>query len=166
MGTSSLIISNTTPLINFSGIDRLDILEKLFFKISIPLAVQKELEEKKGLFPNIEFIFNSSFVSIQEIQNEKIYKSLKIDLDDGEAEAITIAIENNAELLLLDEIAGRNQAEYHGLRFTGTIGCLVLAKKKGIISYIKPFLDEMKIKSRFWINPDLYNKILKDYVEA
>lgn len=106
MGTSSLIISNTTPLINFSGIDRLDILEKLFFKISIPLAVQKELEEKKGLFPNIEFIFNSSFVSIQEIQNEKIYKSLKIDLDDGEAEAITIAIENNAELLLLDEIAG------------------------------------------------------------
>ena len=47
MGTSSLIISNTTPLINFSGIDRLDILEKLFFKISIPLAVQKEKKKPK-----------------------------------------------------------------------------------------------------------------------
>lgn len=160
-----MIVSNTTPLINFCTSGRLDILEKLFTEISIPLAVKVELEEKKDLFPNIESIFRSGFISIREIENKNTFKSLSIDLDNGEAEAITLAIENNAELLLLDEIAGRNQAEYHGLLFTGTIGCLILAKKQGIIKEIKQLLDEMKTKSRFWIHIDLYNKILKENLE-
>lgn len=160
-----MIISNTTPLINFCSIARLDILEKLYIEITIPLAVRNELEEKRDLFPNIDLIFHSRFISIREIENKNTYKILKIDLDNGEAEAITLAIENNAELLLLDEIAGRNLAEYHDLLFTGTIGCLVIAKRTGIIDKIKPLLDEIKIKARFWIHDDLYNKVLKENLE-
>lgn len=157
-----MIISNTTPLINFSAIKRLDILEKLFEKITIPLAVQKELEDKQNLFPNVKHIFNSNFINIKEIQNQDLYKTLKIDLDEGEAEAITLAIESNSGLLLLDEIAGRNLAEYHGLSFSGSIGCLVLAKKNGIIMSIKALLDEMRDEARFWIGNDLYTRIIKD----
>jgi predicted nucleic acid-binding protein len=121
-----VIISNTTPLINFCTIARLDILEKLYIEITIPLAVRNELEEKRDLFPNIDLIFHSRFISIREIENKNTYKLLRIDLDNGEAEAITLAIENNAELLLLDEI---------------------------------------KIKARFWIHEDLYNKVLKENLE-
>jgi len=48
------------------------------------------------------------------------------------------------------------------IKFTGSIGCIVEAKKLGIISSVKPILDEMRIKARFWINPKLYQRVLDD----
>ena len=156
-----MIVSNTTPLINFSATNQLDILQELFHNITIPLAVKAELEEKIDIFPNIKSIFNSNFIEVKEIQNRILYDSLKMDLDEGESEAITLAIENNAKLILLDEINGRTIADYRKLIFMGSIGCLILAKKKGLLKEIKTTLDDFKKYANFWINPDLYNQVLK-----
>ncbi len=157
-----MIISNTTPLINFSAICRLDILEKLFGKICIPSAVDKELFVKGESYPNISELRKATFIETLEISNVSLCKALKKDLDDGEAEAIALALEKNGKLLLMDEISGREIAESYLLRFTGSIGCIVEAKKLGIISSVKPVLDKMQIKARFWINPKLYQRVLDD----
>ena len=157
-----MIISNTTPLINFSVIERLDILKQLFENITIPKAVEKELIDKENRFPILKSIQYSDFISSLEIGDIRLYNSLKMSLDEGEAEALTLAIERNAELILLDELTARKIAKFYRLNFIGSIGCLILSKKNGIITHIKPLFDLMREKARFWINQRLYEKILAD----
>lgn len=161
-----MIISNTTPMINFCAIKRLDILEKLFSKVVIPRAVQVELDEKLDIFPWLNDIHESNFIEVSKIQDIKFYNLLKADLDEGEAEVITLAFETNAKLLLLDEIAARNIAQVHNLPYMGSIGCLLLAKKKQIVNSIRPLLDEMQYKANFWISRKLYDNILIESGEA
>lgn len=91
--------------------------------------------------------------------------ALIIDLDPSEAEAIALALEQKADLLLLDEIAGRTIAESYQLAFTSSIGCLIEAKRIGIIPAVKPLLDAMRQEARFWLNPRLYARILMEQGE-
>ena len=160
-----MIVSNSTPLINFSAIDRLDILEALFTEVAIPPAVEYEVLEGGHRYPGMTAIRQASFIVRHDIHNAMLRDALTIDLDPGEAEAITLALEEKAGLLLLDEIAGRTIAESYQLSFTGSIGCLIEAKKKGIIQAVKPLLDAMQKEARFWVNPRLYTRILTEQGE-
>lgn len=157
-----MIVSNSTPLINFAAIGRLDILESLFTELTIPPAVEHELLERGAQYPHMTVIRQAAFIVRQDIRNEMLRTALTLDLDPGEAEAIILALENKADLLLLDEIAGRMIAESYQLVFTGSIGCLIEAKRLGIIPAIRPLLDAMRQDARFWINPRLYARILSE----
>jgi len=157
-----MIVSNSTPLINFSAIGRLDILEALFTTLTIPPAVEHEILERGAQYPTVTIVRQAAFIVKQDIHNEMLCAALSLDLDPGEAEAITLALEHKADLLLLDEIAGRTIAESHHLAFTGSIGCLVEAKRVGIIPAIKPLLDAMRLEARFWVNPRLYARVLAE----
>ncbi len=160
-----MIVSNSTPLINFAAIGRLDILESLFSTVSIPPAVEHELLARGHRYPSAAGIQRAAFIVRHDISNVMLRDALLMDLDIGEAEAITLALESKAELLLLDEIAGRMTAESYRLVFTGSIGCLIEAKRAGIISAVKPLLDAMRQDAHFWVNSRLYAKILAEHGE-
>lgn len=157
-----MIVSNTTALINFYSIKRLDILESLFDKIFIPEAVEKEILEKEHKFQQISKILKLDKFEIVKIKNTIFLDNLKLELDDGESEAIVLAKELNLGTILLDEVSARNIAKFHGLIPLGTIGCLALAKKKKIIQKIQPVLDEIIQKGNFWIKLELYKKTIFD----
>ena len=157
-----MIIADSTPLINFAAIHRPDVLEQLFGRIVIPKAVETELLEKGERYPSAEELKRVDFIDVVKINDLVLCNSLKIDLDQGEAEAITLALEQNAELLLLDEVAGRTVAKFHNIPFTGSIGCLVEAKWTGIIPEIKPLLDVIVSEARFWVSEELYRRVLSD----
>ncbi len=71
-----------------------------------------------------------------------------LDLDKGEAEAIVLATEKEADLIILDESLGRFHAKHSRLKVTGTIGIHLKAKQLGHINKLKPLLLELREKKR------------------
>lgn len=150
------IVSNTTPILSFIKIDRLDILRTLYKEILIPEAVYRELEEGKNkYYVNIS---NENWIKIFTVKNKNFVEQLEEELDRGEAEAIALSLEISADLLLIDEKIGRKFAEENGLKITGTIGILLKAKKKGIIKEVKPLIYELIEKGNYY--KDTFIKII------
>jgi len=63
--------------------------------------------------------------------------------------------------LLIDEELGRKVAAGYGLKFTGILGVLIEAKHKGLISAVKPVLDDLITIAEFWVSDRLYDRVLQ-----
>ncbi len=157
-----LIISNTTPLINFAEIGRIDLLEGLFGSLVIPPAVVGELADKSALFPRAAQVPSLGCISMLPPSDQLLVKSLASRLHSGEAECLALSMEHPGSLLLLDDLGAREFAASNGLLYTGTLGCLAEAKKRGLISAIAPLLQELRTKARFWIADRLEDRVLRD----
>ncbi|HEC88601.1 MAG TPA: DUF3368 domain-containing protein [Thermoplasmata archaeon] len=156
------VVSNSSPLIHLAKIKKLDLLKDIFGRIFIPKAVYDE-SVVEG-FKEANEIKKSEWIIVKEIKNEDLKKALSIYLDDGEAEAITLAIEEKADLILLDDYDAREVARKYGLNITGVIGILLKAKYMEKIRRVKPYLEKLR-EAGFWINDDLFLKILREIKE-
>lgn len=87
-------------------------------------------------------------------------------MDAGEAEAIALALETDAKLLLMDERLGREVAQHFGIRCVGLIGSLVESKHRGLISEVREAMDRLRDIAGFRISQALYEQVLKDTGEA
>ncbi|MEN0002895.1 MAG: DUF3368 domain-containing protein [Bacteroidota bacterium] len=153
-----VIVSDTTAITNLHRVKLLFILKELYNQILIPPAVYEEL----AIYSNQkEIIDNADWINVQSIKNEMLLSELLKELDQGEAEAIILAEETNADLLIIDEQKGRLFAKSHGIRIIGVLGILINAKNRGIISKLKPYLQELKENVGFHISEKLYIEILK-----
>jgi predicted nucleic acid-binding protein len=166
MAGTRLVIANTTPLINFAEIDCLQVLGDLFGEITVPNLVRDELHAKRELFPRAAEAPEAAFVRVRQAGNRALVAALVRELHEGEAECIALALEVPGSLLLLDDVAAREAAEHHGLRFTGTVGCLRLAKDRGLIPTIGALLVELRRKARFWLAEDVVEEVLRDAGET
>lgn len=82
-------------------------------------------------------------------------------MDDGEAEAVALAVQEKPDIVLLDESEARKAAEVHGLTKTGVIGLLVRARRTGKVTNLKERLDCLRNEGGFWIDSGLYQSVLK-----
>jgi predicted nucleic acid-binding protein len=152
------VVSNTTPIISLLKLNQLDLLKQLYKQIYIPLAVYNEIEagKAKGFYKDLSKL---EWIKIIEIQDKQAVKFF-LDLDSGEAEAIVLSTEINADLIILDEKLGRFHAKHADLKVTGTIGILFKAKTDGLIKELKPLLNELTEKG-VWISEKLKKEILE-----
>lgn len=127
------IISDTSCLILLAKIDHLDILPKLFGEITITPKIQDEFGNP---LPN--------WIKVKSPENDTYQRILATSLDQGEAGAIALAIEETGCLLIMDDLKGRKIATHLNLNITGTLGVLINAKHRGIIDSIKPALEKIK----------------------
>lgn len=155
-----IVVSNAGPLIALSRINKLDVLKYLFKNIFISKGTYNEIVVKGKSKLGSKHIENAKWIKVKSIKNKSSVNVLRLDLDIGEAESIVLACELNAMLLLVDELLARNIAESLGVKISGTVGVLLKAKKMGLISKIKPNLDELRNKN-VWISDDVYKKSLK-----
>lgn len=157
-----VVVSDTTAITNLIQIKLLIVIKNIFGQIIVPQAVYDELVK----FSNQrDIIQKQAWIIVKKVTNQELYSEIANVLDKGEAEAITLAIEMNANVLVIDELAGRKIAEKYGLRIIGLLGILVIAKQRGLIPAVRPYMDQLKNKIGFRIKPKLYNQILRQVNE-
>ena len=159
-----IVVSDTSPITNLAAIGQLDLLSHLYGRIVIPEAVYDEMVAAGKPVPGAIEVQTLSWIQVQnidDVQRVAALQSSQNNIDLGEAEAITLALELNAELLLMDERRGRALAQSCGLNVTGLLGVLLQAKRKGLISLVKPLVDELVEKADFRLSEQLYLSILQ-----
>ncbi len=162
-----VIVSDTSPISNLFRIGRLELLQLVYGKVVVPEAVMRELLEleKRGI--DLTSITQADWIEIIPVKDHEMVVSFQQKMiDEGESEAIALAIELQADYLLIDERLGRAVAESAGIKVVGLLGTLREAKQLGIIPEIKPILDEMRTVARFRISETLYRLILTEAGEA
>jgi|688.fasta_scaffold93050_2 hypothetical protein len=154
-----IIVSDTTPISELAKVDHLDLLPKLFGKVVIPQGVFDELQV--GEHPAAQLVQNLSWLEVVTVDNQQLVRELQqsFKLDLGESEAIALAEEISASQLLIDERAARKVAMARKLPLIGTVGILLLAKRRGLLDSVKDVLDEMKAQG-MRISDRLYVQVL------
>ena len=160
------VISNASPLINLARIGKLDLLHELYGDLIISEAVWHEVVVEGAGQPGADEVKAASWIKTQAAINRQLVQALQQELDAGEAEAIALTLEIAAELLLIDEHLGREVARHFGLRYTGLIGVLIEAKRKGFVHAVKPHLDSLRDTAGFRVGETLYLRVLQDEGEA
>ena len=156
------VVSNTSPIINLAFAGLLDLLPQLYGTISVPQAVWDEIVIYGNGQPGAAELQQAAWVHLNKISNSELVHALRQELDAGEAEAIVLALESQADILLMDERLGRETAQHLGLRCVGLIGVLIEAKSKLLIPAIRPHLDLLREQAGFRISNSLYQRVLND----
>lgn len=159
-----LTVSNSSPIIHLAKIDQLDLLRDFFGELVIPEAVYQEcMSEGKGR-PEVVRIKQASWLRVVRVANRNLVKLLNAEIDSGEAEAIALALENRASLILLDDADAREKARLYQIGITGTLGLLLRAKKTGKIASLSVMLDAL-CQTGFWLRAELIQRLLVEVGE-
>jgi predicted nucleic acid-binding protein len=152
--SETVVVSDTSCLIVLERIKELPLLENLFSEIEITEEVAAEFGEK---LPN--------WIKVGAVKDKEKTKFLELNLDTGEASSIAYCLEKTGSVLLvIDERKGRRIARELNLNIIGTLGLIVKAREKGIITSVAAILDKLE-KADFRISHNLKNGILEMFGE-
>ena len=157
-----IVVSNASPLIALSTIDLLDTLAKLYGNIHIPQAVNKEVIAAGQGRPGSQEVATAQWIICHAVADQWSVAQLQAStgLDRGESEAIILANELNASLIILDDKDARQYCQTCQLPIIGTVGLLLLAKDDGIIPTIKQPLEAL-ITAGIRVGAVLYSEVLR-----
>ena len=160
-------VSDTSPISNLSITGRLDLLRSQFSQVLIPEGVRTELERMPDpeAKTSIENALRDGWLRCRSVGNRQLAAALGNDLDKGEAEAIALATEIQAGVLLIDEKEGRSIARQAGLVVRGVLGVLLRAKAMGEIASVKAEIDALRNRAGFFIAASLEIDVLRSVGE-
>lgn len=153
-----IIVSNTTPLIGLMRIKRLELLPQLFKQIIIAEGVYREVVDYDR--KEADLIKSADWLEVIKVKDKLAVEVLLDELDIGESETIVLSREVSADIVLIDERKARRKVKQLGFNLSGTVGVLLLAKKKGMIDEIKPELDGLH-RNSFYISESLRQHALR-----
>ena len=127
-------VTNTSPLHYLILIGQVELLPRLYEQVIIPRAVIDELQHPST--PIRVRTWVGALPPWCEIQQpHQAIPGELVRLGAGERDAILVAEELRADILLLDDDAGRKAAQRRGLRRTGTLGILGTAGARGLVDF-------------------------------
>jgi uncharacterized protein len=155
-------VSNSSILIALSSIGQLELINQKFPDgVMIPPAVWKEVVETGRGRNGAELVAKAEWLTIVSVINTSFISLLRLELDEGESEAIALFLEQPTQAILLDEKNARRVAKRMNLPVLGTVGILIWAKQNGLISNLKEQLDALQSVGKFRLGNLIYHEALK-----
>jgi uncharacterized protein len=154
-----LVISNTSPLFYLHRLRHLNLLQKLYQQIIVPEAVVDELNAGRDLGEDVPNVEDYDWIEVRPVRAPELVR-LITDLGAGEAQVLTLAIEEPGSLVILDDRLAREVARMRNIRITGTAGVILKAKQEGHISAVAPLLNRL-IELDFRLSDNVKARILK-----
>jgi predicted nucleic acid-binding protein len=139
-----IVVSDTSVITSLIHIGREQLLQELHGAVLIPPAVHQELLRTHVRIP--------AFLEVRHVNDHALVARLKAELDLGEAEAIVLAKETKADLLLIDEKIGRQVAVREGLRISGLLGLCVDARRIGKIVSLRELVQRLELEAGFRVS--------------
>jgi len=151
-------VTDTSPVRALHCLGRVDLLGDLYELVFVPPAVVGELGRATRTSPAIDVI-QFPWLRIEAPRDLSRVKHAWPDLDAGETEAIALALELNATLLLIDERKGDRCARRLGLTTIGILGVLLEARRRSRVDAVLPLVDRLVAELDFFVSPALRREI-------
>lgn len=166
MKTEQVVVADSGPLIALTILDQLSVLDHLFATVFLPEEVFNECIVKPESIgaKEIALAVDAGIFTVVDPPDNSTFLSLSRILDPGEAAAITLA-EEKKSVLLIDERKGRKIALAREVEIIGTGAILIHAKRKGVISEVRPSLDALQGQG-YRLSQQLYKRLLELANEA
>jgi predicted nucleic acid-binding protein len=160
-------VSNSSVLIALSTIGLLSLLKSRFAEgVLIPEAVWREVVEAGADRPGAEEVRTAGWIRRCNVEDQDYVRLLCTELDEGEAEAIVLARQEQASVVLLDEKEARRTARRLRMHVLGTAGLLIWARRQGLIASLSTQLRILQEQGSFRLSPELCLEALRQVGEA
>lgn len=158
-----IVVADSSPLHYLILLGEVDLLQQLYAEVAIPEAVAAELT-KPAAPPVVSgwWARPPSWITVAAVTSNDI-ASVPADLDLGERAAIALAQKIGADLLLIDETAGRAEARRRQIRVTGTLGVLRTAADLGLVDV--PDLIRRLEATSFYVDDALLQSVFGRWLE-
>jgi predicted nucleic acid-binding protein len=152
-----IVVADTGPLHYLILLDHADLLHRFYDEVVVPDAVAAELSSPSAPSAVLNWISHAPrWLSVVPVEANRI-REITDDLDIGERAAIALAGAIHADLLLIDEAAGRIEAKRRNLRVTGTLGVLRAGAERGLVD-VPELIRRLKATS-FYVDDALLNAV-------
>jgi predicted nucleic acid-binding protein len=157
-----IVVADSSPLHYLILIDEAELLQRLYAEVLIPDAVAAELTAPSAPPAVRDWLAtHPRWLRIVNVPRSDI-DSVNEELDLGERAAIALAERSRADLLLIDETAGRAEAKTRKLRVTGTLGVLRTAAEAGLID-VRQVLTRLEV-TNFYVDELLLRAIFNRWL--
>lgn len=157
------VVFNTSPIIFLYKLGYLELALSLFDDIYIPTSVFTEISKKEDKLKTlIEVFIQEETFKQREIKLINIFRGLNQRIGKGESEAIVLAIELEADYVILDDFVARKEAIKLGLNVKGTLGIIrkLITDERIEIMVLDDLYERLK-KIKFRVKRDIFNKIFE-----
>jgi predicted nucleic acid-binding protein len=159
-----IVVADSSPLHYLILIEQAEVLRRLYGEVAIPDVVAAELRAERSPRKVREWLSAPPpWLRVSGVTPEEI-ASVPETLDLGERAAIALAERIHAELLLIDEAAGRREARQRRLRVTGTLGVLRTGADAGFVD-VPDVLTRLE-STNFYVDETLLKSIFGRWLES
>lgn len=161
----SVWVADASPLLYLAHLERLDLLRAEGREVLAPGAVLQEVRAHADAPARAIEDAATRWLKVRDPADPMRVAILRGGLDPGEAAAIALALELNAERLVVDDLDARRACRRLGVPVVGTLGVLVAAKKRGEIESVRAALERLEADS-FRVSSSLRALVLAEAGEA
>ena len=156
-----IVVADTSVILNLCRVQHERLLQQLFKRVLVPSQVADEFTRLTKIQKRFSGLVLPNWIEISSAPQTFPPEVIRAQLDIGESAAITLCLNQKADLLLIDEAAGREVATRLGVRTVGILGVLVDARNQKLISDVKILLDRLENEAGFLISLNLRRRVLQ-----